>query len=65
MARRADPVGPPIGFFRIGWSAPSRISTSSLFTTRTFAERIGMGPGASRLQWMLPCGETFAAAATT
>jgi hypothetical protein len=46
-------------------SAPWRISTSSLFTTRTFAERTGLGPVASRLQWMRPCGETFAAAATT
>ena len=44
---------------------PTHPMRRNLFTTRTFAERIGLGPVASRLQWMLPCGEAFAAAADT
>jgi hypothetical protein len=36
-----------------------------LFIMRTFAEPNNERPVASRLQWMLPCGETFVAAATT
>ena len=56
--------GPPVGFFRIGWvRALARISTSSLFITRTFAGPMAKGRVASRLRWMRPCGETFAAAA--
>ena len=45
--------------------APWRISTSSLFTMRTFVERIVMDRAASRLQWMLLYGETFAGVAAT
>ena len=66
MARRADPgPGRLPGSSALNGSAPWRTSTSSSFTTRTFAERMGMGPAALGLQWMLPSGETFVAVATT
>ena len=38
-----DRTGPPIGFFRMAGFGLFRLSTSSLFTMRTFAERIGFG----------------------
>src|SRR5664279_3568429 len=42
-----------------------RLSTSSLFTMRTFAERIGLRFVTSRRRWMPPYGETFARRAAT
>ncbi|BBX72428.1 DUF222 domain-containing protein [Mycobacterium shinjukuense] len=64
-AQRAGRLGGrPSGSFGLAGSAPSRISTSSSCTTRMFAGPMDAGLAASRRPCMLPCGETFAAAAT-